>query len=132
MGTEVEYGVPTNRCGLQLRLGAEKGIFHDEGIDLKLRIVFGGPEIAAEFDAGRLLIGELGTPPGLTALANGARFKIVGSGVRRGAVQYFVAHPRFADWHDLVGSTLGVLSRGSCSDWYMREILKHHAIDPQT
>jgi ABC-type nitrate/sulfonate/bicarbonate transport system substrate-binding protein len=131
MSTVIEYGVPTDRCGLQLRLGAEKGFFRHEGIDLKLRIVFGGPEIAAEFDAGRLLIGELGTPPGLTALARGARFKIVGSGVRRGAVQYFVARPGLSDWRDLPGCTIGVLSRGSCSDWYMRELLRHHAIDPE-
>src|SRR6266851_3448143 len=130
MSTAIEYGVPTDRCGLQLRLGIDKGFFRDEGIDLALRIVFGGPEIAAEFDSGRLKIGELGTPPGLTALAKGARFKIVGSGVRRGAVQYFVAHPRFGGWQDLVGAKLGVLSRGSCSDWYMREVLSHHGIDP--
>jgi NitT/TauT family transport system substrate-binding protein len=132
MNTKVEYGVPTDRCGLQLRMGVEKGFFRDEGITLNLRIVFGGPEIAAEFDSGRLPIGELGTPPGLTALANGARFKIVGSGVRRGAVQYFVAHPRFSKWNDLFGATLGVLSRGSCSDWYMREVLKHHGLNPET
>jgi NitT/TauT family transport system substrate-binding protein len=130
MATAVEYGVPTNRCGLQLRLGAEKGFFRDEGIDLSLRVVFGGPEIAAQFDSGRLSIGELGTPPGLTALANGARFKIVGSGVRRGAVQYFVAHPRLTAWPDLAGARLGVLSRGSCSDWYMRELLSHYGLDP--
>jgi ABC-type nitrate/sulfonate/bicarbonate transport system substrate-binding protein len=130
MNISIEYGVPTDRCGLQLRLGIEKGFFRDEGIDLALRIVFGGPEIAAEFDSGRLKIGELGTPPGLTAMAKGARFKIVGSSVRRGAVQYFVVHPRFGDWQDLLGSNLGALSRGSCSDWYMREVLAHHAIDP--
>ena len=132
MPSAVEYGVPTNRCGLQLRLGQERGFFRDEGIDLTLRVVFGGPEIAAQFDTGRLSIGEIGTPPGLTALANGARFKIVGSGVRRGAVQYFVAHRCYGGWEDLTGSTLGVLSRGSCSDWYMRELLTHHGIDPDT
>lgn len=132
MPTAVEYGVPTNRCGLQLRLGQERGFFRDEGIDLTLRVVFGGPEIAAQFDTGRLSIGEIGTPPGLTALANGARFKIVGSGVRRGAVQYFVAHRRYGGWQELAGSTLGVLSRGSCSDWYMRQLLRHHGIDPDT
>lgn len=132
MGFVIEYGVPTDRCGLQLRLGADKGFFRDEGIDFDLRIVFGGPEIAAEFDLGRLQIGELGTPPGLTALANGAQFKIIGSGVRRGAVQYLVANPRLGGWNDLRGSNLGVLSRGSCSDWYMREVLKHHAINPET
>jgi ABC-type nitrate/sulfonate/bicarbonate transport system substrate-binding protein len=132
MGFRIEYGVPTDRCGLQLRLGAHKGFFRDEGIDFDLRIVFGGPEIAAEFDSGRVSIGELGTPPGLTALANGARFKIIGSGVRRGAVQYLVASSRFGGWNDLRGSNLGVLSRGSCSDWYMREVLKHHSINPET
>ncbi len=132
MGFAIEYGVPTDRCGLQLRLGANKGFFRDEGIDFDLKIIFGGLEIAAELDSGQLSIGELGTPPGLTALANGAQFKIIGSGVRRGAVQYLVANPRFSGWKDLRGSNLGVLSRGSCSDWYMREVLKHHEINPET
>jgi len=112
-------------------MGIEKGFFREIGVDLSLRIVYGGPEIAAEFDAGRLKIGELGTPPGLAALAKGAHFKIVGSSVRRGAVQYFVAHPRFSNWADLRGTHLGVLSRGSCSDFYMRTLLSHHAIDPE-
>jgi ABC-type nitrate/sulfonate/bicarbonate transport system substrate-binding protein len=131
MVESISYGVPTDRCGLQLRLGIEKGFFREQGIDLSLRVVFGGPEIAAELDAGRLRIGELGTPPALTAIANGARFKVVGSGVRRGAVQYFVARPQLAAWTDLGGSQLGVLSRGSCSDWYMRELLRHYGVDPE-
>lgn len=131
MAVPVEYGVPTDRCGLQIRMGIERGFFRDVGIDLGLRIVYGGPEIAAEIDLGRLKIGELGTPPGLTALAKGARFKIVGSSVRRGAVQYFVMCQRFSDWHDLQGSHLGALSRGSCSDFYMRTVLSHHSIDPE-
>ena len=76
MSKSLIYGVPTDRCGLQLRLGIEKGFFRDEGIELDLRVVLGGPEIAAELDAGRLLIGELGTPPGLTAMANGAKDKL--------------------------------------------------------
>ena len=131
MAESITYGVPTDRCGLQLRLGIEKGFFRDEGIDLDLRVVFGGPEIAAELDAGRLRIGELGTPPALTAMAGGARFKVVGSGVRRGAVQFFVARPQLATWKDLAGSRLGVLSRGSCSDWYMHALLRHHGVDPE-
>jgi len=127
----ITYGVPTDRCGLQLRLGIEKGFFRQEGIELSLRVVFGGPEIAAELDAGRLKIGELGTPPGLTAIAKGARFKVIGSGVRRGAVQYFVARCELSRWADLKNARLGVLSRGSCSDWYMRELLQRNAIDPE-
>jgi ABC-type nitrate/sulfonate/bicarbonate transport system substrate-binding protein len=130
MQTSIEYGVPTNRCGLQIRLGIEKGFFRDEGIDLTVRIVFGGAEIAAELDSGRLPIGELGTPPCLTAIGKGARFKIVGSSVRRGAVQYLVVHRRITGWSELRCTRLGVLNRGSCSDWYMREVLAHHSIDP--
>jgi ABC-type nitrate/sulfonate/bicarbonate transport system substrate-binding protein len=131
MPRSLAYGVPTDRCGLQLRLGIEKGFFRDEGIDLELRVVFGGPEIAAELDAGRLPIGELGTPPGLTAMANGARFRIVGSGVRRGAVLYLVARKEFCSFADLKRARLGVLSKGSCSDWYMRELLRARGLDPE-
>jgi ABC-type nitrate/sulfonate/bicarbonate transport system substrate-binding protein len=129
MPRPLTYGVPTDRCGLQLRLGVEKGFFRDEGIDLELRVVFGGPEIAAELDSGRLLVGELGAPPGLTAMANGAGFKIVGSGVR--AVLYFVACKQFSTFADLKRSRLGVLSKGSCSDWYMRELLRYRGLDPE-
>src|SRR5277367_4439370 len=128
MTIPIEYGVPTDKCGLQLRLGIEKGFFREEGLDLALRVVFGGPEIAAEYDSGRLKIGELGTPPGLTAIAKGGRFKIVGSSVRRGAVQYFVAAPHITDWTALAGARLGALSRGSCSYWFMREILGHNGL----
>jgi len=44
MRTAVEYGVPTDKCALQLRLGIEKGFFADEGIDLAISVVFGGPD----------------------------------------------------------------------------------------
>lgn len=130
MTAAVEYGVPTDKCGVQLRLGIEKGFFREEGLDFSLKVVFGGPEIAAEYDSGRFKIGELGTPPGLTAIAKGARFKIVGSSVRRGAVQYFVAKPGLERWQDLIGCRLGALTRGSCSYWFMREVLSHHGLDP--
>jgi NitT/TauT family transport system substrate-binding protein len=130
MTISLEYGVPTDKCGLQLRLGIEKGFFREEGLDLAVQVVFGGPEIAAAYDSGRLKLGELGTPPGLTAIGKGARFKIVGSSVRRGAVQYFVARPEFTDWPALAGSKLGVLTIGSCSYWFMREVVSHYGLDP--
>jgi ABC-type nitrate/sulfonate/bicarbonate transport system substrate-binding protein len=109
---------------------ASKGFFRENAIDLNLRVVFGGPEIAAELDAGRLLMGELGTPPGLTAMANGARFRIIGSGVRRGLVLYFVARKQFSAFAELKRAQLGCLSKGSCSDWYMPRLLRHQGLDP--
>jgi NMT1-like family len=66
-------------------------------------------------------------------MVNGARFKIIGSAVRRGAVLFFVARKRFSTFTDLkrARARLGVLSEGSCSDWYMRELLRHEGLDPE-
>jgi NitT/TauT family transport system substrate-binding protein len=126
----IEYGVPTDREGLQLRLGAERGFFREEGLDLSLRVVFGGPEIAAQYDTGALRIGEIGTPPALTSIDRGGRFRIVGSSVRRGAVQYLVARPQLQGWKDLAGRRMAALTIGSCSYWFMRELLIHNGLDP--
>ena len=130
MSIALEYGIPTDKEALQLRLGIARGFFREEGIDLALKIVFGGPEIARAYDAGELKIGELGTPPATTAISRGARFRIVASSVRRRAVQYFVAAPAIGGWSDLRGKTVAALSIGSCSYWFMREVLQHHGLDP--
>ncbi len=128
----LDYGVPTDKEGLQVRLGVERGFFRDEGIDLNVKIVFGGPEIAAAYDSGELKVGELGSPPGTTAIARGARFRVIGSGVRRHAVQYLVASPAIRDWPDLHGKTAAALTIGSCSYWFMRLVLQKHGLDPDT
>jgi NitT/TauT family transport system substrate-binding protein len=130
MSVTLEYGIPTDKEALQLRLGIARGFFREEGIDLSLKIVFGGPEIARAYDEGVLKIGELGSPPATTAIGRGARFKIVASSVRRRAMQYFVAAPAIGDWSDLRGKTVAALSIGSCSYWFMREVLQHHGLDP--
>jgi NitT/TauT family transport system substrate-binding protein len=130
MSVTLEYGIPTDKEALQLRLGIARGFFREEGIDLALKIVFGGPEIARAYDAGVLKIGELGSPPATTAIGHGARFKIVASSVRRSALQYFVAAPAIRDWSDLRGEMVAALSIGSCSYWFTREVLQHHGLDP--
>ncbi len=130
MSVALDYGIPTDKEALQLRLGIARGFFRAEGIDLALKVVFGGPEIARAYDEGVLKIGELGTPPATTAIGRGARFKIVASSVRRRAVQYFVAAPAIDGWDDLRGKTVAALSIGSCSYWFMREVLQRHGLDP--
>ena len=130
MATRIEYGIPTDKEAIQLRLGIARGFFRDQGLDLSLKVVFGGPEIASRYDSGLLKIGELGSPPATTALANGARFRIVASSVRRRALQYLVAHPSINGWDDLRGKTVAALSIGSCSYWFMRTVLGHHGLDP--
>jgi ABC-type nitrate/sulfonate/bicarbonate transport system substrate-binding protein len=127
---KLNYGLPTDKEGIQLRLGVDRGFFRDEGLDLQLEVVFGGPEIASRYDSGALKVGELGTPPAITAIGKGARFKLIASGVRRRAVQYLVAAPQIADWPDLRGKTAAALSIGSCSYWFMRLVLQSHGLEP--
>jgi len=74
-----------------VRLDIEAGIFEEEGLDLSVRVIFGGPEIAAAYDSGEVGIGEFGLPPAINALATGKRFKIVGGGCRQPAHLYFCA-----------------------------------------
>jgi len=126
----IEYGIPTDKCGVELRLGIEKGFFRDEGLDLAIRLVFGGPEIAAMYSSGELQIGEIGTPPATTAVAQGGRFKIVGSSIRRRALRYFVTAPNIDGWVDLRGKSIGVLSTGSCSYWFARLVLEQNGLNP--
>src|SRR5262245_52024711 len=127
---KLEYGIPTDKEALPVALGIERGFFREEGLDMAMKVVFGGPEIAAAYDSGALRIGELGSPPALTALAKGARYKIVGSGIRRSALQYFVARPDITSWEALRGKKVAALSRGSCSYWFSRFVLQAHGLDP--
>src|SRR5688572_33139583 len=89
MTIALEYGIPTDKESPLLRLGIERGFFRDEGFDLTLKTIFGGPEIARAYDSGTLKIGEIGSPPAITAIARGARLRIVASNAKRRAVQYF-------------------------------------------
>jgi NitT/TauT family transport system substrate-binding protein len=130
VAVKLDYGVPTHRSGLNVHFAVENSFFLEEGIDLTVRVVYGGPEISAAYDTGELKIGELGTPPGITAIGNGKRFKIVGSGFQRGIGLFFLVRPEIKDWSDLKGKTIGSLSIGSCSYWYLLELLKQHGLDP--
>lgn len=132
MTIKLEYGVPTDRSGINVRFGIEKGFFAEDGMDVSIREIFGGPEIAAAYDSGDLKIGELGTPPGVTAIGRGQRFKIVGSGMPRGIGLFFLVRADVNDWSHLRGETLGALSIGSCSYWYLREMLTQNGLDPDS
>ena len=71
---KISYGVPSGNDALTVRFGIEEGLFEDEGLDLSMQVVFGGPDIAAAFDTGEVPIGSLGSPSAITAMASGKRF----------------------------------------------------------
>jgi NitT/TauT family transport system substrate-binding protein len=126
----LEYGVPTDKAGIAVRLGIEQGFFADEGLDLTVRTVFGGPALAAAYDRGDLHIGEIGSPPAVTAMSSGARIKIIGGAMRRKAHLYLGVRSGIRDFWGLKGKRLGLLSRGSCDEWFGRAICLREGLDP--
>ena len=131
MVRKLSYGVPTDKCAITVRLGIEKGFFSDEGIDLDVQVVYGGPPLAAAYDSGQLQMGEIGSPPGVKAISEGARFRVVGGGLRRKAHMYFgfTKDIPVGNWNALAGKRVGLLSRGSCPEWFLRGILKSNGMD---
>jgi NitT/TauT family transport system substrate-binding protein len=127
---KIEYGVPTDKCALTVRLGIEKGFFEAEGLDLSVRIVFGGPELAAEYESGGLQIGQIGSPPGINAIASGLKIRIIGSGCRQRALMFLGVRKGIDSFQELRGKRLGLLGLGSCPDWIARKMLIHEGLDP--
>lgn len=127
--TTIDFGAPTLHSGLIARFAIEHGLFRKAGIDLQVRNVFGGPELAKAYDSGEIRIGEIGSPPAVTAIANGHRMRIVGSSMRRGLALFLVTRPDIQRIQELKGQRLGALSQGSCSDWFLRELLGQHGLD---
>ena len=126
---KLEYGVPTDTTGTSVQLGIDKGFFEEEGLDLSIKVIFGGPELAAAYDCGEILVGEIGSPPEINAIASGGRFRIVGSGCRRQAQMYLCVGKGITSYADIEGKRLGHLGLGSCPDWISRKILSKQGVD---
>ena len=110
--------------------GIDQGIFAKQGIDLEIWYSYGGPELAQAFNSGRIHIGEMGLPPFITAYRQGLRAKIIGSSVIQQLDHYLAARPEITSTADLAGGRIGILSAGSCDDYFIRKMLAANDIDP--
>jgi ABC-type nitrate/sulfonate/bicarbonate transport system substrate-binding protein len=72
----------------------------------------------------------MGLPPFVTAYREGLPAKIIGSSVIQQLDHYLAARPHIAATADLAGSRIGILSAGSCDDYFIRKMLSVHGIDP--
>lgn len=127
---KIKYGVPSGNDALTVRFGIEEGLFADEGLDLSMQVVYGGPELAAAFDQGDLQIGSLGSPSGIPPMAAGKRFRIVASGCRQKAHMFLGVRKDVSSYAQLAGKRIGLLSIGSCPSWIVHKILARHGLDP--
>lgn len=110
--------------------GIDQGFFAKQGIDLEIWYSYGGPELARAVNAGSIHIGEMGLPPFVTAYRQGMAARIIGSSVIQQLDHYLAARPDIVSVDGLAGGRIGILSAGSCDDYFIRKILTAHAIDP--
>ncbi len=110
--------------------GIDQGYFAKQGIDLEIWYSYGGPELARAVNAGTIHIGEMGLPPFVTAYRQGMAARIIGSSVIQQLDHYLAARPDIDSVELLAGGRIGILSAGSCDEYFIRKILSAHDIDP--
>jgi len=110
--------------------GIEQGFFAEQRIALEIRYTYGGPELARAVCDGHIHIGEMGLPPFITAYRQGMAARIIGSSVIQQLDHYLAARPDIASIEGLTGGRIGILSAGSCDDYFIRKMLATRAVDP--
>jgi NitT/TauT family transport system substrate-binding protein len=116
---------------LPLYCGRHLGYFRDQGVELETWISYGGPELAQAVARGDIHIGDMGLPPFVTAYTKGLPARIIGSSPIQQLDHYLVGTPPIESMADLNGKRIGILSRGSCDDYFIRRLLQSHGIDPE-
>jgi ABC-type nitrate/sulfonate/bicarbonate transport system substrate-binding protein len=111
-------------------IAQEKGYFADEGLDLEMINLPGGPGTTA------LVAGEIdyGTSAGSAASAalKGAPIKVVYTNADRPGYDIWSTGPEVTTLADLVGKTLGIQSRSDTTDLAARMAFQQHGIDPNS
>ena len=129
----VIWGVPSFWIErFPLYYGRWRGFFEKRRIDLQIRYYWGGPELAAAVSAGAVWIGEMGLPSFLKAYSDGLPARVIGSSTIQQLDHYLVARPQITEMKDLQGRRLGILSAGSCDEYFARSLLRTSGLDPDS
>jgi len=130
---KVIWGTPSFWMNVfPLYYGKEKGFFLEQGIDLEIEYFHGGPELVRAVQEVKIQVGTIGLPPFSKAFAEGLPAKIVGSAIMRQLNYYVVARPEIQTMTDLKGKKIGILSFGSCDEYFIRRMLKMEGVNPNT
>jgi ABC-type nitrate/sulfonate/bicarbonate transport system substrate-binding protein len=110
--------------------GVEKRIFQRLGVCPEVKVHHGGPELLQAVRDNRVHVGEIGLPPFLTAFSQGLAARIIGSTFIQSLDHFLVARPGIHLLAELRGRRIGILSRGSCDEYFIRRLLQTQGIDP--
>ena len=129
--TNVLWGAPSFWIErFPLLYGVEKRIFQRLGVCPEVKVHHGGPELLQAVRDNRVHVGEIGLPPFLKAFSHGLPARIVGSTFIRSLDHFLVAKPAISSLAELKGRRIGILSRGSCDEYFIRRLLQNQGIDP--
>jgi NitT/TauT family transport system substrate-binding protein len=106
-----------------LWVGARKGFFEKQGLDVQLVLLRGMPMTVQALSAGSLHIGSGGAEPYIDASERGLDFILTG-GVINGTAQFIVAAKSIKTYEDLRGATFGTASLTGGTITVLREALK--------
>ena len=112
--------------------GMETGIFQRMGVFPEVKVHHGGPELLQAVREHRIDVGEIGLPPFLTAFSQGLPARIIASTFIQNLDHFLAASPGINSLDALKGRKIGILSRGSCDEYFIRRMLQRRGIDPDT
>lgn len=113
-----------------LYYGVEKGLFQKRGVCPQVEVFHGGPELLLAVWDAKVHVGEIGLPPFIKAFSQGIPARIIGSTFIRQLDHFLAVHPDIRTVADLKGKKIGILSRGSCDDYFLHHLLQSEGIDP--
>lgn len=122
---KIRYAPLSGVSGLAVRLGAEKGFFKDEGLDVEFITTKNAVEGLTSKDVD---IADVATTTAIIAAGKGAPIKIVSSMFRTKGPFYLIAAPGINSVEDLKGKKVGAAVFGSGLDVYTQKILQKHGL----
>ena len=109
----------------------DRGLFQDRGIELELKYFYGGPELCQAVESGEIQVGDIGLPPFLKAWSQGLPARIVAGTMMQKLDHYLAVRPGIENFADLRGRSIGILSFGSCDEYFIRRLLIAEGVDPK-
>ena len=113
-----------------LWVAKETGVFGENGLDVDLVYIAGGPRSMAALLSGQLQVIGTGGNSLVAANLNGAKDAVLIATTYNTLVFSLMTRENLKDPKDLKGKSLGVTGFGSLSDFTLRTLLKRWGLDP--
>jgi|GraSoiStandDraft_41_1057321.scaffolds.fasta_scaffold599222_1 ABC-type nitrate/sulfonate/bicarbonate transport system substrate-binding protein len=113
-----------------LWIAKETGIFRDNGLNVALVYIGGGPRSMAALLSGQLQVIGTGGNALVAANLNGAKDAVLIATTYNTLVFSLMTRADLKDPKDLKGKTFGVTGLGSLSDFTLRTLLRRWSLDP--